>query len=103
MALHHIELTDDADDLVDATPIMLRAVDRDDDPQELMILLADQQRMHAADLTVLQTIMVRDFEGDPLRARRRAVARILEAVESAARVNDTRERLTRALRAGGRL
>jgi hypothetical protein len=88
---------------VDSRPLKLRADDLRDDSQVVAIELAEHMRMLLADALVLRTVITRDFQADPERALRRATSRVVELCEAVGRADDTRERLSRSLRAAGRL
>jgi hypothetical protein len=74
-----------------------------DDAQELMIELAEQISEATTEIIMLRAILDHDIYGDTERAIRRAQQRCHEVAEGIGRAADTRERLTRALRATGRL
>lgn len=87
----------------DARPVMLRAVDRPEDAQAVMIELADLMRQMAGELEMIRVIVTRDWLHDPARAQRRAQARVLEVDEALDRAERLRERLAIALRREGAL
>lgn len=86
-----------------SAPVRLHALDRPADPQEQIIRLADLLRDVAVTLTLVQTVITRDWYSDPHRAHQRATARVLEASEAMSRAEDALQDLSMAMRASGRL
>ncbi|MCC7369663.1 MAG: hypothetical protein IT306_14635 [Chloroflexi bacterium] len=87
----------------DSQPVRLHALDRPRDPQTEIIRLADLLRDVAVTLTMLQTVITRDWYTDPQRAHQRATARIVEANDGMGRAEDALQSLSMALRATGGL
>lgn len=86
-----------------SAPVRLHALDRPADPQSEIIRLADLLRDVAVTLTLLQTVITRDWYTDPNRAHQRATARVLEASEAMSRAEDALQDLSMAMRSSGRL
>lgn len=88
----------------DQAPIKLRAVDRAEDAQDVLIDLADQLRAMSAECLYLRGVLAPGSgQGDMSRVLARAYNRVLELCELAGRLEDTRDHLARTLRSQGGL